>query len=53
MNLCGPALGPRPLKQDEAIVRRVGDLQLYIRQHHDEHDLESIGRELRGSTLGR
>jgi hypothetical protein len=22
-------------------------VQLYIRQHHDEHDLESVGREFR------
>ena len=48
VDLYGRALGPRPLIQDEAIVRRMGELQLYIRQHHDEHDLESIGRELRG-----
>jgi alkylation response protein AidB-like acyl-CoA dehydrogenase len=50
VDLYGRALGPRPLIQDAAIVRRIGELQLYIRQHHDEHDLESIGRQLRGET---
>jgi hypothetical protein len=47
VDLYGRALGPRPLIQNPAIVRRVGELQLYVRQHHDEHDLEAIGRELR------
>jgi alkylation response protein AidB-like acyl-CoA dehydrogenase len=47
IDLAGRAMGPRPLIQDPEIVRRVGELQLYIRQHHDEHDLESVGRSLR------
>jgi alkylation response protein AidB-like acyl-CoA dehydrogenase len=47
IDLFGRALGPRALIQDQAIVRRVSEVQLYIRQHHDEHDLESIGRDLR------
>ena len=47
IDLYGRAMGPRPLIQDPHIVRRVGELQLYIRQHHDEHDLESIGQSLR------
>ncbi len=47
IDLHGRAMGPRPLIQDPEIVRRVAELQLYIRQHHDEHDLESIGRSLR------
>lgn len=47
IDLIGRALGPRPLIQDPDIVRRVAELQLYIRQHHDEHDLESVGRSLR------
>jgi alkylation response protein AidB-like acyl-CoA dehydrogenase len=50
VDLYGRALGPRPLIQDAAIVRRFGELQLYTRQHHDEHDLESIGKHLRGET---
>jgi alkylation response protein AidB-like acyl-CoA dehydrogenase len=51
VDLFGRALGPRTLIQDSEAVRRVGELQLYIRQHHDEHDLESIGRELRSNKL--
>ena len=47
VDLYGRALGPRPLIQDAEIVRRISEVQLYIRQHHDEHDLESVGRELR------
>jgi alkylation response protein AidB-like acyl-CoA dehydrogenase len=47
IDLSGRAMGPRPMIQDPEIVRRIGELQLYIRQHHDEHDLESIGRSLR------
>lgn len=47
IDLHGRAMGPRPLIQDSEVVRRVGELQLYIRQHHDEHDLESIGRTFR------
>lgn len=52
LDLYGRALGPRPLIQDSEIVRRVAEVQLYIRQHHDEHDLESIGRELCSSPNG-
>ena len=51
VDLFGRALGPRPLIEDENVVRRVAELQLYIRQHHDEHDLESIGRDLRGAAI--
>ena len=51
VDLFGRALGPRPLIEDEAVVRRVGELQIYVRQHHDEHDLESIGRDLRGAAI--
>lgn len=53
IDLYGRALGPRPLIQDPEIVRRVGELQLYIRQHHDEHDLESVGKALRPASNGR
>jgi hypothetical protein len=52
VDLYGRALGPRPLIQDAQIIRRVSEVQLYIRQHHDEHDLESIGRELRRGKGG-
>jgi len=40
------ALGPAPLALDEAHAKRVADLQLYIRQHHAEKDLASLGRAL-------
>lgn len=54
VDLYGRALGPRPLIQDAEIIRRVSEVLLYIRQHHDEHDLESIGAELRrrSQTVG-
>ena len=48
IDLYGRAMGPRPLIQDPEVVRRIGELQLYIRQHHDEHDLASVGEVLRG-----
>ena len=51
VDLFGRAMGPRPLIQDTEVVRRISELQLYIRQHHDEHDLESIGRELRRAQI--
>jgi len=40
----GRALGPAPLATDAAHAKRVADLQLYVRQHHAERDLESLGR---------
>ena len=39
----GHALGPAPLALDAAHAKRVADLQLYLRQHHAEHDQESLG----------
>jgi hypothetical protein len=39
----GHALGPAPLALDPAHAKRVADLTLYIRQHHAERDLESLG----------
>jgi hypothetical protein len=39
----GHALGPAPLALDAAHAKRIADLQLYIRQHHAERDLESLG----------
>jgi alkylation response protein AidB-like acyl-CoA dehydrogenase len=47
IDLFGRALGPRALIQDPSVIRRISEVQLYIRQHHDEHDLESVGREFR------
>lgn len=42
----GHALGPAPLAFDEEHARRVADLQLYVRQHHAERDLATLGRSL-------
>ena len=42
----GHALGPAPLALDAAHAKRVADLQLYVRQHHAERDLESLGKTL-------
>ncbi|MBM6401566.1 acyl-CoA dehydrogenase [Phycicoccus sonneratiae] len=39
----GHGLGPAPLTQDEAHARRVADLTVYLRQHHAERDLASLG----------
>lgn len=49
------ALGPAPLAFDEDHVRRVADLELYVRQHHAERDLARLGSAIgsgqpRGST---
>ena len=38
------ALGPAPQARDAAHAKRVADLELYILQHHAEHDLASLGR---------
>ena len=42
----GHALGPAPLALDAAHAKRVADLQLYVRQHHAERDLASLGEAL-------
>lgn len=39
----GRALGPAPLALDPGYAKRIADLQLYIRQHHAERDLASLG----------
>jgi alkylation response protein AidB-like acyl-CoA dehydrogenase len=44
------ALGPAPLAFDEQHARRVADLQLYIRQHHAERDLATLGELLAGGA---
>lgn len=38
------ALGPAPLAFEEGHARRVADLELYVRQHHGERDLATLGR---------
>jgi alkylation response protein AidB-like acyl-CoA dehydrogenase len=40
----GRALGAAPLALDAAHAKRVGDLELYLRQSHAERDLEAAGR---------
>jgi alkylation response protein AidB-like acyl-CoA dehydrogenase len=42
----GRSLGPSPLTGDDEHWRRVGDLQLYLRQSHAERDLVDLGRRL-------
>jgi alkylation response protein AidB-like acyl-CoA dehydrogenase len=42
----GRALGAGPLCHDGDHARRVADLSVYLRQHHAERDLESIGADL-------
>jgi len=42
----GHALGPAPLALDAAHAKRVADLQLYVRQHHAEKDLASLGQAI-------
>ncbi len=42
----GHALGPAPLALDRAHAKRVADLGLYVRQHHAEKDLASLGANL-------
>ena len=44
LKVVGHAMGPSPLAFDEAYARRVSDLELYVRQHHGERDLASLGR---------
>ena len=40
------ALGPAPLGFDAEHARRVADLELYIRQHHAETDLATLGARI-------
>ncbi len=40
------ALGPGPLVTEEEHAARVADLHLYLRQHHGERDLATLGREI-------
>jgi alkylation response protein AidB-like acyl-CoA dehydrogenase len=39
----GRALGPRPLVRDSEVVRRIAEVQLYVRQCHAERDLDALG----------
>lgn len=42
----GHALGPAPLSFDADHAARAADLTLYVRQHHGERDLASLGAAL-------
>lgn len=42
----GHALGPAPLALDAVHAKRVADLTLYVRQHHAEKDLASLGEAI-------
>jgi alkylation response protein AidB-like acyl-CoA dehydrogenase len=44
MRRVGRALGPGPLALDAGHAQLVADLTVYIRQHHAEADLETLGR---------
>ena len=39
----GRALGPRPLIRDADVIRRITEVQLYVRQCHAERDLAALG----------
>lgn len=45
--------GPVPASHDPAVAHRLADLPVYVRQHHAERDLASLGHEvLRRDVLG-
>lgn len=46
IDLHGRTVGPRALIEDASVIGRIGQLQLYVRQHHDESDLEAIASYL-------
>jgi alkylation response protein AidB-like acyl-CoA dehydrogenase len=46
------AMGPGPLATDPEHVQRVSDLRLYVRQHHAERDVASLGRQLLAAGPG-
>jgi alkylation response protein AidB-like acyl-CoA dehydrogenase len=46
----GRALGPAPLAFDARHAEHVADLQVFVRQHHAERDLERLGLERPGSA---
>jgi alkylation response protein AidB-like acyl-CoA dehydrogenase len=45
------AVGPRLLAFDEWAGRRVAELQLYVRQHHDRRDHAALGELVRARRL--
>lgn len=49
----GHALGPAPLTHDDEHARRVADLTVYLRQHHAERDLVTLGGLVLDAEGGR
>ena len=43
----GRALGPRPLAFEPDVIRRVAEVELYVRQHGGDRDLEVLGASRR------
>jgi hypothetical protein len=41
--------GPTPMCRDAAFAHRLADLQVYVRQHHAEADLERLGEHVVGT----
>ena len=53
LDLAPRATGPTPLCRDGDRAHRIGDLLVYVRQHHAERDLAALGRyELEGGSFG-
>jgi hypothetical protein len=45
--------GPTPLCRDAVLAHRIADLQVYVRQHHAERDLQELGEQvLAGKRYG-
>lgn len=47
---CTKALGAVPLATDDDLPQRMADLQVYLAQHHAEHDAEALGRMTIGTA---
>lgn len=45
--------GPTPLCRDRDFAQRLVDLEVYVRQHHAEQDLEALGEDLLTDECGR
>ena len=43
--------GPTPMCRDAAFAHRLADLEVYVRQHHAEADLERLGTHVLDGTL--
>ncbi|HKN96499.1 MAG TPA: acyl-CoA dehydrogenase, partial [Pseudonocardiaceae bacterium] len=45
--------GPTPLCRDRWFAQRLADLEVYVRQHHAEKDLATLGEEVLTAECGR